>query len=301
MKKILHIYTLTFLFCTLLFSCEKEYIIKDYPKPRLTVNCFFNNDSFLTIRLTTTKNPYLHDNILPVKNAKISISYFKNGENNVIDNFDNDNDGNYSISVKPLINTTYHLVVTDSVYGEVKAKGYIPNNLKIDSLKSRIDVNNENEKVLKTSLFLNIKDSSFVLIRHIVRKKILSLNKDTIEISDTAWLDTNDDKFKNVLPESAINKNLFAKLNNPNDNELTFESYDGFKKDDNLIEGISYFEVIEGSEDYYKYQISKVLYNWNKTENLSSIVDPVSFYSNIEGGFGAFAGYRKKVIQQNFK
>ncbi len=72
-------------------------------------------------------------------------------------------------------------------------------------------------------------------------------------------------------------------------------------KDENLIEGISYFQIFSCSKDFYDYQKSLQLFKWNQEQNSTSIINPASVYTNIENGLGIFAGYDKQIIINKFK
>jgi hypothetical protein len=66
------------------------------------------------------------------------------------------------------------------------------------------------------------------------------------------------------------------------------------------LEGISKFEVIDFSKDYFEYMISNLLYNSSTKESQTTIINPVDYYSNIKNGIGIFAGYRILRINKMF-
>ncbi|MBK7094503.1 MAG: DUF4249 family protein [Saprospiraceae bacterium] len=84
-------------------------------------------------------------------------------------------------------------------------------------------------------------------------------------------------------------------------NYLEFDSYDGFDKENNIIEGYSTFEFISCSEDYYKYISTLEQLNWNKNKDDSTIILPMNLFSNIKNGYGIFAGFAKTIHKIKYK
>lgn len=294
LKKILQIYTLTFFLAAIFISCEKELMINKELKPDITLNCLFSEDSTISAFLSYTKSPYLSSNFKYIDNAIIVV---KNREKAI--SFTHQNDGFYLSDVKPQIFGVYNIEVDIPGVEKLEAESSIPNNIEIDTLTTEVSFIDEGNKILKIDLKIKISQQpAFLIFRHIVEKKILSSQNDTLMFQDTSWLSANDGKSLK-LPEN-LNKIAFYYLKENANYNLEINSFDGFKKNSNLLEGISKFEVIDCSKDYFEYMISNLLYNSSTKESQTTIINPVDYYSNIKNGIGIFAGYRILRINKMF-
>ena len=277
-----------------LISCEKNYVVET-SKNKLVLNSFVSPDSRWIINLTATKSPYYDNSIYDVTNASINISSGDTG----IGFFNNVGNGLYTTDFMPKVKDVLKITVKNGGFEEVYAESSIPDRIFLYGLKKEFVINSDNEKNIKYS-FYGSSSCDYLLIRHIVYKESVSLNNDTIPFTDTVSIVGYGDIFEDILPSYANTKSLFVKKKTFNQ-LISFQSYDGFAKSDNLVKGISKIEVITCSKEYYDYQKSLLLYNWNNKEVNTSIINSSGLYSNIENGLGIFAGFNKRILLDTFK
>jgi len=279
-------------------ACEKAYEVDlSNNHDQIVVNSFISNDSLIKLHLSISGSPFSND----IKNYSVDKAIIKltdsNGELFDVNYIE---DGFYIASERATIEKKYYLSVQLDSLETIEASSIIPKNYSINLLEKKEVINSDGVKNLEISMTLENSVNKYLVIRHIVDKKVLSLAKDTVSYSDTIWIYGEDSIFDTQLPDYSVKKMIFSKLENDL-NKIKFYSYDGFIKESNLISGISKFEILSCSEDYYKYQKELQLYNWNSSNISSSIINSVSLYSNIEHGLGIFAGFNKVIVRDTFK
>ncbi len=280
----------------MLLSCEKIYK-PSAAKSKLVINSNFNPlDTPWILQISKTANPYENDEIVPILNAAVSVS----SDNGLNDKFKHLSDGTYVFKYIPQAKQDYEIHIKCDGYDEVFAKSAIPDKDSISYYKKELITNQEGEKNIKFTFTDYSLKESFLIIKHIVYKEIVSLNNDTIPFLDTVWIQGVGDIFEQILPDYANTKIIFVDKK-AGVKDISFQSYDGFQKDDNLIKGISEIEVCFCSKEYFEYQKSLELYKWNNKAVNTSIVNSTSLYSNIEDGLGIFAGYNKRILIDTFK
>ncbi len=296
LKEILQHILLTIFLSFILLSCEKEYRVGKV-KGKLTLNSTFCSlDTQWTLRLGKTANPYEYDMLSPVINASVSIS----SDNGVTDEFMHLRNGIYVFDYISQTDVVYKIHVICDGFDEIFAKSTIPEKDSIFLSDKELIINNEGEKNLKFTFTDSSSRESYLMIKHIVYKEIVSLNNDTIPFLDTVWIQGIGDVFEQNLPDNAITKSLFVDKK-VDVKEISFQSYGGFQKNKELIRGVSKIEIYFCSKDFYEYQKSLELYKWNNHAVNTSIVNSTSLYSNIDQGLGIFAGYNKRVLIDTFK
>lgn len=299
MENILRGFSLTFFMLIAFISCEKVYDTKVDIKDRILVlNTTFAKDSSWQIKLSSTKSPFILNDIDIISDAQIVVQ----DENNVIINdFYFENQGKYYTSNHLVEKKNYKITVFHNDFKPISSESSIPPKVLVDSISFSTTNTSENEKVLKTNFQISTSFDGYLMIEHIVKKKVLSISNDTISYVDTIWIQDSGDDFEKILPEYAQNQELFLDYKFTTNKTFSFLSFDGFVKDDNLIEGISYFEFFSCSKEFFEYQKSIQLFQWNQEQNNSSVINPSSVYTNIENGLGIFAGYNKQIIINKFK
>jgi len=296
LKKILQIYSLTFFLLITLNSCEKEFKTKKDYSPSITLNSYISPDTNFSIKLFYNKSPFYSNDFVNIDNAKITISDNINKES-----LSYTGQGLYETSQRPQIGKQYFIEAEIPGNQKLSAHSFIPNHIKIDTLYTNISVDEQGNKILKIHLTVDVlKPESFMVFKHIVRKKSLSIEKDTIFFQDTAWLAVNSNAGSFILPDN-LNKITLYPLVNIGQVNIELNSYDGYKKSDNLLEGISTFEILDCSEDYFEYIKSELLNNLTTKGSQTTIINPIDFYSNINNGRGIFAGYRKLTRIEKFQ
>ena len=281
-------------------SCEREMGMDKYGyEDRLVLNCFITSDSAMELVLGKTSSPYEEpDWEIDIEDATI---YFEDADNNYVSILKNDSGSGYSFPEKIRNNSIYTVRIEYPGLPVIAARDYLPSKIEIVDYEGNIIKNDENETVLDNRFTINAGLARFMAVRHTISEKIVNIHGDTISFLDTAWISPSGKGLKSILPGNAINKILFAELNENTEIRFSFESYDGFAKSDNLIEGVSVFELISCSEQYYDFLKTSLLYSWNKEDKNKSIIFPVSVFSNIENGFGIFCGYEKVVFKVKYR
>ncbi len=283
-------------FCfVLLMSCEKEYDIGEgYNHQKIVVDCVFNSDSMPLVRLSKAASPYFSSPYSNIDSAKIVIL----GTSDIIDSFEYIGNGLYRSGhiFKPKNHYNLLVNVNDTV---VTSRSYLPESITINSVVHEVVVD-DNKKLLKSKFSISTAGEKYLILTHVVRKKAFTNNNDTIQFEDDVWVEGEDNFFEQVLPEESPKKILLKKVDS---DTLTFTIYssDGYVKDDNLIEGKSFFNFYSCSEEYYSFVKSKMLYEFNNIGDKTSIISASGVYSNISNGFGIFAGYNKIEVVNEFK
>ena len=281
-------------------SCEKDFPVSEYiEKDKLVFNCLLPNDSTMVFSLGKTLSPFSPgDKFLDFEKAEIVLT---DKQSNKID-FVRSGISNVFVLIDKLRqDSIYNIIVKYPGFKNVYSDTYLPQPVRIVDYSGNIEVNDESIQVLRSQFTVNPSCCKYIIMRHIIEKKIVSLSGDTIAFSDTTWITKVSQNLESILPGNAVNTVLFAKLKPNVENAISFDSYDGFDKNENLIEGTSCFELISCSEDYYKYVSTKILSDWNKRNDNNSTILPVSIYSNIENGYGIFAGFSTVIHRVKFK
>ncbi len=287
--------SLTFYFIFLI-SCEREYDIgENYNHQRIVVDCIFNTDSVPVLQLSKALSPYFGSSYSDLDSVKIMIF----GTSDTIDDFEYTGNGLYKANKKLKPKSLYHLSINinDTV---VTSQSYLPESIIVNSaIHQEVKLDNS-KKLLKSQFNISTVGEKYLILTHVVQKKSLTNNNDTIEFENDVWIEGENNFFDKVFPEESAKKILFKKLDS---NNVTFTIYstDGYVKDDNVIEGKSFFNFYSCSEEYYDFVKSKILYKLNNIDNKSSIVNTNGIYSNISNGLGVFAGYNSVTVSNKFK
>ncbi len=296
MKVILQYISLTIFLSIIFLSCEKNYPVRGSEK-KLVLNSVFTADSSWRLKLTNTKDPYSEDSILTISDASISIILDKNN----IGFFSHTSNGIYTTDYVPKAKDVLSIEIKKDGYEDITANTYIPRKILLRGLSKEIVVNNENEKNIRYILLGDIAENYYLIVRHIVYKESVSLNNDTIPFLDTVSIQGVSSFFENILPPYANVKCLFGFRKNNSQEKISFQSYDGFVKNENLIKGISRIEVYSCSKEYYEYQKSLVRYKWSNHDINTSIINSSELYTNVNNGLGVFAGFNKVILLDTFK
>ena len=277
-----------------LISCEKNYTVEP-SKSKLVLNSFVSPQTKWSIKLSTTKSPYYDNIIQNVQNASISVLSGGSG----IGFFKYEGNGIYTTDYIPKANDILEVKVDKEGFKEISASSSIPRSILLYGLSKEFVINSDNEKNVKYT-FYGSSPCDYLIIRHIVYKESVSLNNDTIPFIDTVSIVGVGDIYEDVLPSYANTKILFIKKKSfaP---AISFQSYDGFIKNDNIVRGISTIEVLTCSKEFYDFQKSSTLFKWNNREVNTTIINSSGLYSNVNNGLGIFAGFNKRILLDTFK
>ncbi len=273
--------------------------------PKLVVNSLFTPDSVFTLYLARTRgfNDNLYsDTILWVDDAVCSLFV----DNNFLEVLHNQGNGKYisSTGYHPLPGHFYSISIWHSDLGHVQASSRVPYPPQILEFEKQdtagfvpditdLDLPNESQsKMGIISLRIKTNDSHFLNI--IARQTIaanwkyncLGCSYDTLVISErVVWL---------LLPQ--LRDNLYQlggtilMFSDDSVVNLTVFSDEYFLKD-YLFKNLK-IEIRAASDQYFLYY--KSMLNQRRSTIMGNY-EPVSYYSNIQGGYGIFAGYSSAV------
>jgi hypothetical protein len=263
----------------LAICCTKEVIIVP-PKnnTRIVLNGFIKPESRILLNASITAGIFDTSNYV-VSNMKILL--FENDL--LVDTLTDLGDGNYISNIFPTYTNNYK-VITQYNGEEILASDYLPDNFKFINIAECNNIYTDAEGSKYTSIKIRILD-----------------NKECINYYSVKII------FKNEYHERSLHifsYNQIIKsegLGSYYPHELVFKNTI-FTQDTTEIQ-VNYFipsqsahslivQVKKTSHSYYLYkkQLMKHLYNQNG-DIWDGVGDPVQMYTNIEGGYGIFAGY----------
>jgi len=294
-----------------LFSCIKE--IDDYSfslKYNLVINSLITDNSQIEIYLSETKCIFDTSEFSAIKNINIELwnnDYF-------IGKLDFFN-GVYRSLIYPEINSKYQIYTCSEEYGEITATTSIPSKPTLISAKYTIGKLYNEYGDLITEAQIKIKDNpaetnyyslyigfsetdNFLPISYYKYYKI----NDPVIIGEGV-LDFNPDIF--IFSDLLFNgKEVILKLN--------YEG--GAIETDRIYPTKAYIVLRSISREYYQFMLSWYRHKYNQnindhveylTKDFNPVLlvfqgEPAELYSNIEGGYGIFAGYSEVVQPLEF-
>jgi hypothetical protein len=291
MKKSNYFLIAIFLF---LISCEKEIEIK-FPEieNQLVADCFFTPDSIFKVFVTNTQS-FNHYSKSFIPDALVKLY-----ENEVfIENLQHIDSGFYvsNSEKKPEINKTYKIIISEPGYDEISADDIVPDLPVLNYITKNDTGSIDQEGEFHTTININFTDNAsvknyyeikvFYLLR--VDDSIPTLIKcqsDDLLIKNEGLLDYDPNTL--IFNDELINgKNYNLKLICKNYTINGFPHY-LYNPDYKII---AHFRAI--SEEYYLYKKKLIVHLYNQGGDFfEGIGEPVQMYTNIENGFGIFAGY----------
>ena len=291
MKKLKYLYLFLFLF--LLSSCIKEIKIKTDTIEKLPViNCIFSPDSVfkvyvcLPIEITSAEPYYVEDaNVTITGNNNTKLQLYYTGKNGI-----------YKSTQKPKINVLYTLEAKVQDYKTVKASDMIPEPVVIDNVEYYYDYDVLNNDSISMSRITFTDD---YIIENFYDYNVFFINEDGKKIYST------EPHYFKFTPDNV----LLA------EGDIEFFPNSFFFSDD-YFNGQTYIlSVPFGNSDYKEFRTTSKSYYlfrkfWtrhyyyqNNDRNIGNglsdidfldilnMSDPIEMYTNIENGYGIFAGY----------
>ena len=284
------------MFILSIISCEKVIPFDDNEiSPKMAINGIFQSDTTWKIHVSSSKSVIDSASFKNITNASVFIL---DGNENIIEELIHDTNGFYLGSTSPQENLNYHLFVEHPTHGTVRSQNGIPSLINMLGIDTTTSYSN-GEKYLDLSI--NFEDpgniSNYYLVEtYMIGEGLEIENGDTLyfEIdTNKAFMLLNDEVFQNGgspwQDEGLFNDILFNGQTKSLEVSLPNEDY--FWNEAGYI--WSYrkiglrFYLHNISQDYYYYRRSLELYN---QANGNPFAQPVQVYSNIENGFGIFAG-----------
>lgn len=302
-----HIQIYGFLLFSFFFTaCEEEIFFSDDKfVPQIVLNSIFTNDSIWLIKLTHTTSIFdKSDASNYVSDAKIIVTDAK-GES--VCEFVHIGKGIYqSHSCKYSYEKEFKIFANSKKYGSVSSSSTIPTKAAIEYVKlkevSELDNANEIEFQFKDQ---NIDNKYFIWsIIDVDTSHVGSgQNNGTLNspLDIKTWVDDINDQ-AHLVKNGKLNSSLALSGEEleANDNTTSIFTTRKFYRDGETppaddAKKVPMLRLMTVSEDLYQYY--KSLEDYLKyNNNNASVIEPQKIYSNINGGYGIFAGYSIQYI-----
>ncbi|MBN2663304.1 MAG: DUF4249 domain-containing protein [Bacteroidales bacterium] len=271
------------------FGCNKQvYIIFPENKPRLVVNSIFSSQNIIVLMVLQTlsynseKNDFVED-----ATCKLFC------DDVFVENLIYSEQGIYKSTIILEEDKKYTIEISAHGFETVIANTIIPKTssiISLDTIHTAIFDPNDGLGVYYTKGILSVIDDPQIQNFYLTKLSLVYpdgtiYNPITTYRSDEPIF--TDDGLLNYKPSFLLfNDNTF----NGRNNNLIFEYDFSLSFDDTLLL-ITTTKLI--TEDYYKYIKSTIIQtnNQGSLDNPFVIGEPIQVYSNIENGYGIFAGY----------
>lgn len=294
MKNILILFSIFITF----ISCEKVIPFdENETKSKLVINGIFQSDSIFKIHVSNSKSIISDSAIQNIDNATVLIEDI---DGNTIDELIYSSNGFYIGQTYPNENQNYRLRVNCPGYNEITSNDGLPGLISINNIDTNTIISNSDEgDYLELTVSFNdpVESQNFYLVETYAIGPWGFLDDgdtiwdeyDTIQVemnlTDEAFI--NDENLKEG--QGLFNDLLFngetklLKVEIPKGLDFYDEDYkEYFFKTETLI-----FYIHNISKSYYYFRTSLELYNQRSG---NPFAQPVQVYSNINNGFGIFAG-----------
>ena len=291
MKKLFYI-----VFILSIISCEKVIPFdENQTTPKMVVNGIFQSDTTWRIHVSSSKSVIDSASFNNVVNASVFI---EDDNGNIIDELAHDTNGFYIGNTIPQENFTYNLSIIHPTLDDITSRNEVPSIINLIGIDTATSYSN-GEKYL--DLTVNFEDPLDASNYYLVETYVIGLgleieNGDTLESEiDTsrAFMLLNDEVFQDGgspwKDQGLFNDLLFngqtksLEISIPN-NEWNWGEA-GYIWSYRYI-GLRFY-LYNISQDYYYYRRSLELYNQTSG---NPFAQPVQVFSNIQNGFGIFAG-----------
>ena len=293
MKKLFFLLSVSLIY----ISCEKVIPFEgDVNTPKLVINSVFESDSTFKVHVSSSRSVIDTSSFENIDDAVVTI---KDGNGNVIEVLNHVVNGFYKGQVLPEENTTYILEVNHPNYAKITASDSLPSPIIINSVDTSTILDPINGNRLRISMNFDDPENNqnyYLLETYSVNEYLIVENLDTIEYElDTTkqFMVLTDEVFQNGgspwRDQGLFNDLLFNGQNKTLEIEIPNENWsgseDGYDWSYKTLSLRLYLHNITIS--YYYYRTSLELFQ-NASGN--PFAQPVQVYSNIENGFGVFAG-----------
>ena len=298
-------------FAVVLSSCEKEISLDvEEFEPSIVVNALFEANTPWSVDIHRTRNALKEAYSPPITHAQVHIKELESGSEIKLHHLSNGNYASHVMQPKP--GHAYMITVEADGYNKVTSVGYVPEEISVNLLVSEKLVY-EGKEALRIDFEIlddGVNDNYYI---YEIQNKY----------SNSQYNDGGFDKFlispiKTWL--SSLDGNTGYIVNGTNKQSKLFITNDNFSGSILNTSLVSYLEVdekvnkqevpaqeieqqleeshlkvVSASYDMYEYYKFVELNIQKKTVN-SSITTPITPYTNIQGGYGIFAGYTSTSI-----
>jgi hypothetical protein len=293
MKKLLFLLIVSLIY----ISCEKVIPFEgDVNIPKLVINSIFQSDSTFKVHVSSSRSVIDTASFQNIEDAIVTI---KDDNGSTIEILNYVENGFYIGQNFPQENQTYNLEVTHPNYPNVTSSDSLPSPIIINSIDSTTIVDPINGDRLQITLDFEDPKSAqnyYLIETYSVNEYLVIKNSDTTDYE----LDTikqlmilTDEVFQNgsspFREQGLFNDLLFNGQNKKLELEIPYDNFSeievGYEWSYKTLSVRVYLHNI--SKSYYYYRTSLELY---QSASGNPFAQPVQVYSNIENGFGVFAG-----------
>ena len=293
MKRLLFLLSISLAY----ISCEKVIPFDgDVNTPKLVINSVFESDSTFKVHVSSSRSVI---DTASFKNIDDAIVTIKDGNENIIETLNHVENGFYKGQTFPQENQTYILEINHTNYDNITASDSLPSPITINSVDTSTMVDPINGNRLQISMNFDDPENTqnyYLIETYSVNEYLVIKNSDTTEYElDTTkqFMVLTDEVFQNGgspwREQGLFNDLLFNGQNKTLELEIPNDSWsgseDGYDWSYKTLTLRLYLHNITLS--YYYYRTSLELFQ-NATGN--PFAQPVQVFSNVENGFGVFAG-----------
>ena len=278
-------------------SCEKVIPFDgDVNTPKLVINSVFESDSTFKVHVSSSRSVIDTASFNNIDDAIVTI---KDGNENIIETLNHVENGFYKGQTFPQENQTYILEVNHPNYANITASDSLPSPITINSVDTSTIIDPINGNRLQISMNFDDPENTqnyYLIETYSVNEYLVIKNSDTTEYElDTTkqFMVLTDEVFQNGgspwRDQGLFNDLLFNGQNKTLELEIPNDSWsgseDGYDWSYQTLTLRLYLHNITLS--YYYYRTSLELFQ-NASGN--PFAQPVQVFSNVENGFGVFAG-----------
>ena len=293
MKKLFFLLSISLVY----ISCEKVIPFEgDVNIPKLVINSIFQSDSTFKVHVSSSRSVI---DTASFKNIDDAIVTIKDRNENVIETLNHVENGFYKGQTFPQENQTYILEVNHPNYANITASDSLPSPITINSVDTSTIIDPINGNRLQISMNFDDPENTqnyYLIETYSVNEYLVIKNSDTTEYElDTTkqFMVLTDEVFQNGgspwREQGLFNDLLFNGQNKTLELEIPNDSWsgseDGYDWSYQTLTLRLYLHNITLS--YYYYRTSLELFQ-NASGN--PFAQPVQVFSNVENGFGVFAG-----------
>jgi|TARA_Y100000992_G_scaffold154987_1_gene103523 hypothetical protein len=293
MKRLLFLLSISLAY----ISCEKVIPFEgDVNTPKLVINSVFESDSTFKVHVSSSRSVIDTASFNNIDDAIVTI---KDGNENIIETLNHVENGFYKGQTFPQENQTYILEVNHPNYANITASDSLPSPITINSVDTSTIIDPINGNRLQISMNFDDPENTqnyYLIETYSVNEYLVIKNSDTTEYElDTTkqFMVLTDEVFQNGgspwREQGLFNDLLFNGQNKTLELEIPNDSWsgseDGYDWSYQTLTLRLYLHNITLS--YYYYRTSLELFQ-NASGN--PFAQPVQVFSNVENGFGVFAG-----------
>ena len=293
MKRLLFLLSISLAY----ISCEKVIPFDgDVNTPKLVINSIFQSDSSFKVHVSSSRSVI---DTASFKNIDDAIVTIKDRNENIIETLNHVENGFYKGQTFPQENQTYILEVNHPNYANITASDSLPSPIIINSVDTSTIIDPINGNRLQISVNFDDPENTqnyYLIETYSVNEYLVIKNSDTTEYElDTTkqFMVLTDEVFQNGgspwREQGLFNDLLFNGQNKTLELEIPNDSWsgseDGYDWSYQTLTLRLYLHNITLS--YYYYRTSLELFQ-NASGN--PFAQPVQVFSNVENGFGVFAG-----------